>query len=121
MNTEVAIVGGGLVGGSLAVALADAPTPPLASLPAPAELDPTTVFDGVAAAAGQQFGGRPAFARRGEQFRAEFASLTLGSGAAAMVMARRELAPDELTESRRVRQLVETSPVDLAGRARHLV
>jgi len=29
-----------------------------------------------------------------EQFRAEFASLTLGSGAAAMVMARRELAPD---------------------------
>ncbi len=28
-----------------------------------------------------------------EQFRAEFASLTLGSGAAAMVMARRELAP----------------------------
>jgi 3-oxoacyl-[acyl-carrier-protein] synthase-3 len=28
------------------------------------------------------------------QFRAEFASLTLGSGAAAMVMARRELAPD---------------------------
>lgn len=29
-----------------------------------------------------------------EQFRAEFASLTLGSGAAAMVMARRELAPE---------------------------
>ena len=29
-----------------------------------------------------------------QQFRAEFASLTLGSGAAAMVMARRELAPD---------------------------
>jgi len=29
-----------------------------------------------------------------EQFRAEFASLTLGSGAAAMVMSRRELAPD---------------------------
>ncbi len=29
-----------------------------------------------------------------EQFRAEFASLTLGSGAAAMVMARRELVPD---------------------------
>jgi len=29
-----------------------------------------------------------------EQFREEFASLTLGSGAAAMVMARRELAPD---------------------------
>ena len=29
-----------------------------------------------------------------DQFRAEFASLTLGSGAAAMVMARRELAPD---------------------------
>lgn len=29
-----------------------------------------------------------------EQFRSEFASLTLGSGAAAMVMARRELAPD---------------------------
>ena len=29
-----------------------------------------------------------------EQFRAEFASLTLGSGAAAMVMARKELAPD---------------------------
>lgn len=28
-----------------------------------------------------------------EQFRAEFASLTLGSGAAAMIMARRELAP----------------------------
>lgn len=28
------------------------------------------------------------------QFRAEFASLTLGSGAAAMLMARRELAPD---------------------------
>jgi 3-oxoacyl-[acyl-carrier-protein] synthase-3 len=31
---------------------------------------------------------------REEQFRAEFASLTLGSGAAAMVMARKELAPD---------------------------
>ncbi len=29
-----------------------------------------------------------------EQFRAEFASLTLGSGAAAMVLCRRELAPD---------------------------
>jgi len=29
-----------------------------------------------------------------KQFRAEFASLTLGSGAAAMIMARRELAPD---------------------------
>ena len=29
-----------------------------------------------------------------DQFRSEFASLTLGSGAAAMVMARRELAPD---------------------------
>ena len=29
-----------------------------------------------------------------DEFRAEFASLTLGSGAAAMVMARRELAPD---------------------------
>lgn len=29
-----------------------------------------------------------------EQFRAEFASLTLGSGSAAMVMSRRELAPD---------------------------
>ena len=29
-----------------------------------------------------------------DQFRAEFASLTLGSGAAAMVMARRELAPE---------------------------
>ena len=29
-----------------------------------------------------------------EEFRAEFASLTLGSGAAAMVMARRELAPE---------------------------
>jgi len=29
-----------------------------------------------------------------KQFRAEFASLTLGSGAAAMVMSRRELAPD---------------------------
>jgi len=29
-----------------------------------------------------------------EQFRAEFASLTLGSGAAAMIMARRELAPE---------------------------
>ena len=29
-----------------------------------------------------------------EQFRAEFASLTLGSGAAAMVMCRRELAPE---------------------------
>jgi 3-oxoacyl-[acyl-carrier-protein] synthase III len=29
-----------------------------------------------------------------EQFRAEFASLTLGSGAAAMVIARKELAPD---------------------------
>jgi 3-oxoacyl-[acyl-carrier-protein] synthase III len=29
-----------------------------------------------------------------EQFRAEFASLTLGSGAAAMVMSKRELAPD---------------------------
>ena len=29
-----------------------------------------------------------------EQFRAEFASLTLGSGAAAMVMARKELAPE---------------------------
>jgi 3-oxoacyl-[acyl-carrier-protein] synthase-3 len=29
-----------------------------------------------------------------EQFRAEFASLTLGSGAAAMVMARKELVPD---------------------------
>jgi 3-oxoacyl-[acyl-carrier-protein] synthase III len=29
-----------------------------------------------------------------KQFRAEFASLTLGSGAAAMVMARRELVPD---------------------------
>ena len=32
-----------------------------------------------------------------EQFRAEFASLTLGSGAAAMVMARRELAPEGST------------------------
>ena len=31
---------------------------------------------------------------REEQFRAEFASLTLGSGAAAMVMARKELAPE---------------------------
>lgn len=29
-----------------------------------------------------------------EEFRAEFASLTLGSGAAAMIMARREIAPD---------------------------
>jgi len=29
-----------------------------------------------------------------EQFRAEFASLTLGSGAAAMILARRELAPE---------------------------
>jgi len=29
-----------------------------------------------------------------DQFRAEFASLTLGSGAAAMIMARKELAPD---------------------------
>jgi len=29
-----------------------------------------------------------------QQFRAEFASLTLGSGAAAMIMARRELAPE---------------------------
>jgi len=29
-----------------------------------------------------------------QQFRAEFASLTLGSGSAAMIMARRELAPD---------------------------
>jgi len=31
------------------------------------------------------------------QFRAEFASLTLGSGSAAMIMARRELAPDAHT------------------------
>ena len=31
---------------------------------------------------------------REEQFRAEFASLTLGSGAAAMIIARKELAPD---------------------------